>query len=128
MGTALSVDLRRRVLLAVAQGASHREAAARFGVSAASVSRWRALERDQGDIRPGPLGGDRRSGRIEAQAALVLRLLDKMRDATIAELRSALGAHGHWFGYGTLRRFFQRHRITRKKRLPTPPSRTVPTS
>ena len=128
MGTALSVDLRRRVLAAVAKGATHREAAARFGVSAASVSRWRALEREHGDIRPGPLGGDRRSGRIEAQAALVLRLLDEMRDATITELRSALGTHGHWFGYGTLRRFFQRHLITRKKRPLTPPSRIDPTS
>ena len=124
MGIALSVDFRRRVLAAVGKGATHRDAAARFGVSAASVSRWRALEREQGDIRPGPLGGDRRSGRIEAQAALVLQLLDEMRDATITELRGALGERGHWFGYGTLRRFFQLHRITRKKRPPTPPSRT----
>jgi transposase len=69
---ALLVDFRTRVLAAVGDGASHREAAARFGVSAASVSRWRALERSQGDVRPGPLGGDRRSGRIEEQAALFL--------------------------------------------------------
>ena len=45
MSKALSVDLRTRVVAAVADGASHREAAARLGVSAASVSRWRALER-----------------------------------------------------------------------------------
>ena len=70
MSKALSVDLRIRVLNAVADGASHRQAAARFGVSAASVSRWRALERNQGHPRPGPLGGDRRSGRVEAQGAL----------------------------------------------------------
>jgi len=57
MSKALSLDLRVRVLKAVAEGASHRAAAARFGVSAASVSRWRALERTQGDVRPGPLGG-----------------------------------------------------------------------
>ena len=59
MSKALSVDLRTRVLAAVAAGATHREAAARFGVSAASVSRWRKLEREKGDVRPGPLGGDR---------------------------------------------------------------------
>jgi transposase len=128
MGYALSTDLRVRVLAAVAEGATHREAAVRFGVSAASVSRWRALAREQGDVRPGVLGGDRRSGRIEAQAALVLRLLDEMSDATIAELRQALGERGHWFGYGTLRRFFKRHRITRKKRPPTPRSRAARTS
>ncbi|MFK7941551.1 MAG: helix-turn-helix domain-containing protein, partial [Paracoccaceae bacterium] len=40
MSKALSVDLRTRVLAAVAAGASHRVVAERFGVSAASVSRW----------------------------------------------------------------------------------------
>jgi len=58
MSRALSVDLRVRVLGAVADCATHREAAERFGVSAPSVSRWRKRERDQGDPRPGRLGGD----------------------------------------------------------------------
>ena len=49
MSRALSVDLRTRVLVAVAQGATHRAAAARFGVSAAIVSRWRTLEREQAE-------------------------------------------------------------------------------
>jgi transposase len=53
MSKALSADLRSRVVAAVKAGASHREAAARFGVSAASVSRWRRLDREQGDVRPG---------------------------------------------------------------------------
>lgn len=60
MSKALSVDLRTRVLAAVAAGATHLEAAARFGVSAARVSRWRRLAREKGALRPGPLGGDRR--------------------------------------------------------------------
>ena len=128
MSKALSVDLRTRVLAAVAGGASHRAAAARFGVSAASVSRWRALERAQGDARPGPLGGDRRSGRVEAQAVLILALVEETPDITIEELRQALGARGHHFGYGTIQRFFARHRITRKKRPPTPASRIARTS
>jgi len=125
MSKALSLDLRSRVLAAVADGASHRVAAARFGVSAASVSRWRALEREQGDARPKALGGDRRSGRIEAQAEQILRLVDETPDITIEELRRALGARGLWFGFGTIQRFFQRHAITRKKRPPTPASRTA---
>ena len=53
MSKALSVDLRVRVVAAVAAGATHREAAERFGVSAASVSRWRNLQLRQGDVRPG---------------------------------------------------------------------------
>ena len=40
MSKALSFDLRVRVLSAVAQGMGHRQAGDRFGVSAASVSRW----------------------------------------------------------------------------------------
>ncbi len=128
MSKALSVDLRTRVLAAVAGGASHRAAAARFGVSAASVSRWRALERAQGDARPGPLGGDRRSGRVEAQAVLILALVEETPEITIEELRQALGARGHHFGYGTIQRFFARHRITRKKRPRTPASRIARTS
>lgn len=124
MSKALSVDLRDRVLAAVASGLSHRAAAERFGVSAASVSRWRALKREQGDVRPKALGGDRRSGRIEAQAALILSLLEETPDITIEELRRALLERGHSFGYGTTRRFFARHKITRKKRRPMPVSRT----
>lgn len=58
MSRALSVDLRIRVVAAVEAGASHRQAAERFGVSPASVSRWRALAREKGERRPGPLGGD----------------------------------------------------------------------
>jgi transposase len=128
MSKALSLDVRERVLSAVAAGASHRAVAERFGVSAASVSRWRALERVQGDARPGPLGGDRRSGRIEAQGGLIRELLDATPDITTEELRAALAERGQSFGYGTLQRFFRRHGLTRKKRPATRASRTAPTS
>jgi hypothetical protein len=52
MPTSLSFDLRVRVLAAVARGLSYRAVGERFGVSASSVSRWRALEREQGEARP----------------------------------------------------------------------------
>src|SRR5664280_1366171 len=100
MSRALPLDLRSRVLAAVVEGLSHRAAAARFGVSAASVSRWRALQRQQGDARPKALGGDRRSGRIEAQAGLLRSLVEETPDITIEELREALVARGHSFGFG----------------------------
>ena len=48
MSTPLSLDLRVRVLAAVAAGLSHRQAGERFGVSAASVSRWQAQEHGSG--------------------------------------------------------------------------------
>lgn len=125
MSKALSLDLRVRVLAAVEAGSSHRQAAERFGVSAASVSRWRALARESGSPRAGPLGGDRRSGRIEAQGELICVLLEETPDITVEELRASLAERGHTFGYGTLQRFFRRHGITRKKRPRTRASRTA---
>ncbi len=128
MSKALSVDLRVRVLAAVSGGATHREAAERFGVSAASVSRWRALERTQGDARPKALGGDRKSGRIEASKDAVLAALGPEADRSIEEIRQALREQGLVFSFGSLQRFFKRHAISRKKRRPTPLSRTARTS
>ena len=73
---------------------SCRQAAARFGVSAASAIRWRSRVRRQGDVRPGPLSGDRRSGRIEGHADLILGLVERKSDITLAELRAALAEQG----------------------------------
>src|SRR3954469_12766446 len=92
MSKALSLDLRTRVLGAIAGGLSCRQAAQRFGVSASSAIRWRGLERRQGDARPKALGGDRRSGRIEARAGLILGLVEATPDITLEELRTALAA------------------------------------
>jgi len=128
MSKALSVDLRVRVLGAVAAGAAHREAAERFGVSAASVSRWRKRETEEGNPHPKALGGDRRSGRIEAHHETVVAALGPGRDATIEEVRASLAKQGLVFGFGTIQRFFARHAITRKKRPRTPASRIGPTS
>jgi transposase len=128
MSRELSVDFRVRVLGAVASGATHREAPERFGVSAASISRWRKRERDQGDPRPARLGGDRRSDRIEAHRDAVMAALGRGRDATIEEVRASLAQQGLIFGFGTIQRFFARHSITRQERLRTRPRRTVMTS
>ena len=123
----LSLDLRSRVLAAVASGLIHRQAGERFGVSAASVSRWRSLERDTGTARARTMGGDQRSGMIEAHGALILELYEAARDATLDELRAALRDRGVTIGYGGLWRFFHRRRITLKKSRRTPASRTDPT-
>jgi transposase len=128
MSRALSVDLRARAVAAVRAGATHRQAAERFGVSAASVSRWQRLERERGDVRPRALGGDRRSGRIDAHKAAILDALGSDADRTIEEVRHVLKEQGLAFSFGALQRFFKRHAITRKKRPRTPPNRIGPTS
>jgi transposase len=80
-------------------------------------------EREQGDAQPRAQGGDRKSHRIDAHQATILALLKTTPDITIEELRHSLSKEGFSFGYGTIRRFFKRHKITRKKRLPMPQSR-----
>ena len=87
MARSLSVDLRRRVVEAIAGGLSCRAAAQRFGVSASSAIRWRAQERREGDVRPKRQGGDRHSQRIEAHAELILTAVAAESDVTLAELR-----------------------------------------
>lgn len=128
MSKALSLDLRSRVLAAIAGGMSCRQAAQRFGVSAASAIRWRAREREQGHARPKALGGDRRSARIEAQAGVILALVAEKPDMTLHEIRAALAERGVSVAVSTLWRFFERHRVALKKRPPTHRSRIVPTS
>jgi transposase len=122
MAKALSVDLRQRVIEAIRQGMSHRQAAARFGVSASSAIRWAAQLRTTGNITPKKQGGDRKSGRIEAQAAFLLDQVARVPDISLAELQAKLDERGVRVGIGTLWRFFRRHRITRKKRRRMRPS------
>jgi len=123
MSKALSVDLRERVVKAIKSGLSRRQAAARFGVSPASAVRWYALVQETGDVRPGPLGGDRRTGRIESHAALILELYEATPDITLAELKSELAERGIATGTTTIWRFFERRKITLKKSRRTRRSR-----
>jgi transposase len=128
MAQALSVDLRRRVVEAVAGGMSRRQAALRFGVSASSAIRWTAQAESSGDVAPKKQGGDRKSQRIEAYADFILAQIEQTPDLTLAELRARLvESHGAAFGLATLWRFFDRRRITFKKRRRTPPSRNATT-
>ncbi|KQM38741.1 transposase [Sphingomonas sp. Leaf10] len=128
MPRVLSQDLRERVIAAIDGGMSCRAAVARFGVSAASAIRWRQLVVQHGTPAAKPQGGDRRAARIDAHAAFILAAIKAKDDITLVELQVLLAERGTPVGIGTLWRFFDRHRITRKKRPRTPPSRTVPTS
>jgi transposase len=93
MAKALSVDLRRRVVDAIEHGLSCRRAAARFGVSASSaILRWLDRLKKQGDVaamRQGQ-GGDRKSGRIEAEAAFLFGVVAETPDITLVELKEKI--------------------------------------
>jgi transposase len=124
MAASLSTDLRKRVVAAVERGMSRREAAAHFRVGVSSAIRWVTQARETGEVTPKRQGGDRRSQAIEAQGERILALIEAKSDSTLEELKAALAADGHLFSISALSRFFQRRKITLKKRPRTPPSRS----
>jgi transposase len=128
MAEPLSTDLRERVVAAVKGGMSRRQAAGHFRVGVSSAIRWVARADVTGDVRPKPMGGDHRSGAIEAQADTILSLLAERPDTTLVEYQEALAKAGHRFSVSTIWRFFDRRQLTLKKRPRTRPSRSAPTS
>lgn len=127
MGKCLSDDLRERVVSAVEDGASRRQAAARFEVSPSSAIRWVQAHKEQGSARAKRQGGDRRSARIEAQAEFLLSQVEALPDITLAELQALLKERGVAVGIGSLWRFFDRRDITFKKKRRTPRNKIEPT-
>lgn len=125
MPSPLSVDLRQRVVAFMSSGASWREAAARFGVSAASASRWSARLRQDGHVAPKPMGGDHLSQRVDAHKGLILATCRRKPAILLRELRDHLAERGVQASTSALSRFFARHGISRKKGTLTPPSRTA---
>lgn len=73
---------------------SGRQAAWRFGVSAASASRWRHLERANGDAQPRVQCSDRQSGQTEAHAARILTLYEAKPDHLDRGVTSGFGRDG----------------------------------
>ena len=128
MGHCLSGDLRLRVVSEVKNGSSCWAAAVRFGVSASSAIRWVQVFRKTGSSDAKPQGGDRRSKRIEAHRAFIIKTVAARKDITLAELQELLARRGARFGIGTLWRFFDRHAITLKKRRRMLPSNNAPMS
>ncbi len=107
---------------------SRNAAARRFGVSIASAVRWMDEYVRSGRSAAKPRGGDRRSGRIEAQSDLLMCAIEATPDITLAELRARLIAErGETFAISTIHDFYRRHGITFKKRPRTPASRPAPT-
>ena len=117
MGAARSKDLRSRVVAEVAAGASRRQAAARFKVSAASAVRWVTLAAQTGGVDPRARGGKSRSP-LEPHAAWLLELNAGEGDLTLAEIVRRLSEElGVGITETSVRRFFKRHGITYKKTL-----------
>jgi hypothetical protein len=93
-------------------------------VSAAGMIRWRQLVIQNSTPATKLEGGNRRAGGIDAHTAFILGAIEAKDDITLVELQEVFAQRGTPGGGGTLWRFFDRHRITRKENAL--PSRTVP--
>ncbi len=112
----LSMDLRERLVSAVAGGMSRRGAAVRFGVAASTAIKLADQWRRTGDVRPRPQGGDKRSYRIEANAEEILALVETTPDITLGEIAAQLDEmHGLRMAPSTVWRLLDRRGMTFKK-------------
>ncbi len=115
MPSPLPVDLHERVVSAVSEGASCHQAAARFGASVSSASRWSEQFRQEGQLAPKPSGGDHATHRIEAQVDSILTTYAARAAIFLHKLRDALAERGVPISTSSLSRSFARHGIAREK-------------
>ena len=112
---AYSNDLRSRLVAEVASGTSRRQAARLYRVSASSAVRWAELDDETGSVSPRPRGGKSRSP-LEPHTDWLLNFVAEEPDLTLRELEQRISE-----GIGlvtterSIRRFFERHRISFKK-------------
>lgn len=88
----LSLDLRRRVVDAIDAGQSRRAASARFGIAPSAAVKWHRLWRETGSVAPRPMGGDKRTSRIEALGSAIFAMVEEAVHITLAEIAGRLEA------------------------------------
>jgi transposase len=122
MAVPYSSDLRVRVVDAVAEGATRREASERFGVSVSSAVRWHQVWRNEGRWEAKPRGGSRSP--LDDHAEKIVALIEEQRDRTLDEIVAAMHKRKIPSSRTALHRFLERHGITLKKKSCTLPSRS----
>lgn len=116
-----SMDLRQRVIDDCDAGLPTKQVAAKYQVSPAWVRRLKQQRRQRGDIKP--RRGGHRPRRIDRDQ--LAHLVSQQPDATLAELRERLGLT---CSLSAIWMALQGLKLTFKKSLCTPPSRTGRTS
>ncbi|WP_232480924.1 IS630 family transposase [Roseomonas sp. KE2513] len=93
MTAPLSQDLRKRLVWAVEEGASAREAAARFAVSASAAIKLVRRVRQTGSTAPAKIGGYRKP-LLAGHEEFLQELTASRKGITLAEIRAALIERG----------------------------------
>jgi len=115
MARAYSLDLRERVVAAVAAGKSCRAVAATFAVSVASVVKWSQRFRATGSAAAKPMGGNRPYALARERDWLLGRLAETP-DVTLRALLGELAARGVKVSYYAVWHFFEHEGISFKKK------------
>ena len=114
MPRAYSADIRGRVIARVESGASRREAAEHFEISASTAIKWVKCFRDTGSCAAKPRGAS--TSPLEEHADCLLTLVADQPDLTLDEVVSAMHKRGIAGSRSAVWRFFQRHKVTFKKK------------
>ena len=114
MPAAYSADIRGRVIASVESGSSRREAAEEFDVSASSAIKWVAAYRTTGSCAAKPRGGS--TSPLEKYTTFLLTLIEGQPDLTLDEVVCAMRKRKLPGSRTAVWRFFQRHKITFKKK------------
>ena len=109
-----STDLRERVIEAVESGASRREAAEMFKLSASSAVRWYQRWRSIGSAKAKQCGGS--TSPLEAHTDWFLALIAEHPNLTLKEILTAMAKRGIAGSRSALQRFFERHIVSFKKK------------
>jgi transposase len=115
MGRAYSLDLRERVVAAVATGESCRSVAATFKVSVASVVKWAQRFRATGSAAARPVGGNRPYA-LSSERDWLLKRLAEQPDITLRALLAELAERGIKVSYYAVWHFFEHEGISFKKK------------
>jgi transposase len=115
MARPYSLDLRERVVSAVAEGVSCRDAARRFGVSAASAVKWCQRYRRTGSAASDKMGGHRPFALAGERDWLLGRIAEKP-DLTLRALQAELAERGVVVSYYAVWHFFENEDVTFKKK------------
>lgn len=116
MSRAYSLDLRERVLDAVAAGQSARSAAVHFGIGTATAVRWVRRWRETGE-RVAHKQGHPVGSKLDVHAEYLLGLIADKGNLTLEELRTRLAQErGMQVAISTLWGFYRKHGVSFKKR------------
>jgi transposase len=108
-----SGDLRARVIEEIATGASRRETAERYGISASVVVIWAQRFEETGSVAAKPSGGS--TSPLEDHAEFLLALIAERPDLTLDEIVLAMEKRRIAGSRSAVWRFFDRHNISFKK-------------